>query len=49
MNLDAKDIRCSEEINWFKSRMNQFVLQRENFKQHTHQIHNHTTDSQQHL
>ena len=27
MNLDAKDIRCSKEINWFKPRMNQFVLQ----------------------
>jgi len=22
MNLGAKDIRCSKEINWFKARMN---------------------------
>jgi len=26
MNLGAKDIRCSKEINWFKARMNQFVV-----------------------
>jgi len=27
MNLGAEDIRCSKEINWFKERMNQFVIQ----------------------
>jgi len=27
MNLGAKDIRWSKKINWFKSRINQFVLQ----------------------
>jgi len=26
MNLGAKDIGYSKEINWFKARMNQFVI-----------------------
>jgi len=26
MNLGAKDIGCSKVMNWFKARMNQFVI-----------------------
>ena len=49
MNLSAKDIRCSKEINWFKVRMNQFLVQADRTFQTahsrftiTHQIHNNT-------
>ena len=43
MNLGAKDIGCSKEINWFKARMNQFVIQTDRSFSNTQQIHNHTT------
>jgi len=42
MNLGARDIRCSKEINWFKVRMNQFVIQTDRSFSSTQQIHNHT-------
>jgi len=43
MILGAKDIRCNKEINWFRPRMNQFVLQTNRNFQTTH-----TADSQSH-
>jgi len=41
-NLGARDIRCSKEINWFKARMNQFVIQTDRSFSSTQQIHNST-------
>jgi len=43
MNLGAKDMRYSKEINCFKPRMNQFVLQADRDFQTAH-----TADSQSH-
>jgi len=42
MNIGARDIRCSKKINWFKARMNQFVIQTNRSLSNTQQIHNHT-------